>query len=173
MPLRAIKHQLTCPFEITSCSFLIGRRPILVIPRNHLEGWDRHEQAAFRFVLPLLLLFPWHFICTTRFKLMSRWTIFSDDLPRYDVATKIGILWHVTANDFLRILKRSNTLEGKLNAGKIKVLRLCKLSWNYCKDLQCVLWSDSMKSLLCRRCIIIVFMHWASIVKTDIIAQLG
>ena len=37
MPTRAIKHQLTCPFEITSGSFLIGRRRILVIPRNHLE----------------------------------------------------------------------------------------------------------------------------------------
>ena len=28
---RAIKHQLTCPFELTSGSFLIGRRRILVI----------------------------------------------------------------------------------------------------------------------------------------------
>ena len=37
MPPRAIKHQLTCPFELTSGSFLIGRRRILVIPRNHLE----------------------------------------------------------------------------------------------------------------------------------------
>ena len=36
MSLRAIKHQLTCPFELTSSSFLIGRRRILVIPRNHL-----------------------------------------------------------------------------------------------------------------------------------------
>ena len=39
MPLRAIKHQLTCPFERTSGSFLIGRRRILVIPRNHLAGF--------------------------------------------------------------------------------------------------------------------------------------
>ena len=38
MPPRAIKHQLTCPFEVTSGSFLIGRRRILVIPRNHLEA---------------------------------------------------------------------------------------------------------------------------------------
>ena len=30
------KHQLTCPLEITSGSFLIGRRRILVIPWNHL-----------------------------------------------------------------------------------------------------------------------------------------
>ena len=37
MPLKAIKSQLTCPFEITFGSFLIGRRRILVIPRNHLE----------------------------------------------------------------------------------------------------------------------------------------
>ena len=36
MPPRAIKHQLTCPFELTSGSFLIGRRRILVIPRNNL-----------------------------------------------------------------------------------------------------------------------------------------
>ena len=36
MPPRAIKHQLTCPIELTSGSFLIGRRSILVIPRNRL-----------------------------------------------------------------------------------------------------------------------------------------
>ena len=36
MPPRAIKYQLSCPFEITSGSFLIGRRSILVIPTNHL-----------------------------------------------------------------------------------------------------------------------------------------
>ena len=36
MPPRAIKHQLTCPFERTSGSFLIGRIRILVFPRNHL-----------------------------------------------------------------------------------------------------------------------------------------
>ena len=36
MPPRAIKHQLICPFELTSGSFLIGRRRILVIPGNHL-----------------------------------------------------------------------------------------------------------------------------------------
>ena len=36
MPPRAIKHQLTCPFELTSGSFMTGRRRILVIPRNHL-----------------------------------------------------------------------------------------------------------------------------------------
>ena len=40
MPPRAIKHQLTCPFELTSGSFLIGRRRILVIPRNHLVLFD-------------------------------------------------------------------------------------------------------------------------------------
>ena len=40
MPSSAIKHQLTCPFEITSGSFLIGRRRILVIPRNHLVEFD-------------------------------------------------------------------------------------------------------------------------------------
>ena len=36
MPPRAIKHQLTCPFELTSGGFLIGRRDNLVIPRNRL-----------------------------------------------------------------------------------------------------------------------------------------
>ena len=36
MPPRAIKHQLTCPIELTSGSFRIGRRGILVIPRNRL-----------------------------------------------------------------------------------------------------------------------------------------
>ena len=30
------KTSLTCPIELTSGSFLIGRRGILVIPRNHL-----------------------------------------------------------------------------------------------------------------------------------------
>ena len=38
MPPRAIKHHLTCPFEIISSSVLIGRRRILVIPRNRLVG---------------------------------------------------------------------------------------------------------------------------------------
>ena len=33
MPPRAIKHQLTCPMELASGSFLIGRRGILVISR--------------------------------------------------------------------------------------------------------------------------------------------
>ena len=32
IPPRAIKHQLTCHIELTSGSFLIGRRGILVIP---------------------------------------------------------------------------------------------------------------------------------------------
>ena len=36
MPPRVIKHQLTCPLEITYGHFPIGRRRILVIPRNHL-----------------------------------------------------------------------------------------------------------------------------------------
>ena len=36
MPPRAIKHQLTCPFELTSGSFLIGRIGNLVIPRNRM-----------------------------------------------------------------------------------------------------------------------------------------
>ena len=34
MPPRAMKHQLTCPIELTSGSFLIGRRDTLAIPRN-------------------------------------------------------------------------------------------------------------------------------------------
>ena len=37
VPPRAIKHQLTCPFELTSGSFLTGSWRILVIPRNHLD----------------------------------------------------------------------------------------------------------------------------------------
>ena len=37
VPPRAIKHQLTCPFELTSDNFLIGRIGNLVIPRNRLE----------------------------------------------------------------------------------------------------------------------------------------
>ena len=37
MPPRVIRHQLTCPFKLTFGSFLIGRRHILVISRNHLE----------------------------------------------------------------------------------------------------------------------------------------
>ena len=37
---------------------------------------------------------------------MSHWTIFSDNLPWYDVATKIDAMWHAIANDFVRILKR-------------------------------------------------------------------
>ena len=41
MPRRAIKDQLTCPLEITSGSFLIGRRRILVISRNHLVMHSR------------------------------------------------------------------------------------------------------------------------------------
>ena len=36
MPPTAIKHQLTCPFELTSGNFLIGRKRILVILRNHV-----------------------------------------------------------------------------------------------------------------------------------------
>ena len=36
MPLRAIKHQLTCSIEFTSGSSMINRNGILVISRNHL-----------------------------------------------------------------------------------------------------------------------------------------
>ena len=36
MPPRAMEHQLTCPIELTSGSFLIGGKGILVIPRNRL-----------------------------------------------------------------------------------------------------------------------------------------
>ena len=32
-----------------------------------------------------------------------------------------------------------NFLQGKLSAGKIAVLKLCKLNWNNCKDLERVL----------------------------------
>ena len=47
MPPRAIKHQLTCPIELTSGSFLIGRRGILVIPRNRLEFLARRLHTFF------------------------------------------------------------------------------------------------------------------------------
>ena len=44
MPSKAIKHQLTFPFELPSGSFLIGRIRILVIPRNHLvPSWCKCE----------------------------------------------------------------------------------------------------------------------------------
>ena len=46
MTPRALKHQLTCPFEITSGSFLIGRRHILVIPRNHLVEQTRLTSSS-------------------------------------------------------------------------------------------------------------------------------
>ena len=42
--------------------------------------------------------------------LMLHQTIFSSDLPQYDVATKIGAMLHAITNDFLCILKRGNTL---------------------------------------------------------------
>ena len=51
MPPRAIKHQLTCPFELNSDSFLIGRRHILVIPRNHLVG----ESPGFNIILSTIV----------------------------------------------------------------------------------------------------------------------
>ena len=65
MPPRAKKPQLTSPFVITSDSFLIGRRRILVIPRNHLEGllgvncarfWKRN--ASFLFCAMCEIYFP-------------------------------------------------------------------------------------------------------------------
>ena len=34
MPLGAVKHQLSCPFELTSNNSLIGMNGILVIPGN-------------------------------------------------------------------------------------------------------------------------------------------
>ena len=45
-------------------------------------------------------------------------TIFSNDLPRYDVATKIG----ATANDFLSILKRGNTLHVLIGVQKLATM---------------------------------------------------
>ena len=47
MPPTAIKHQLTCPIELTSGSFLIGRRGVLVIPRNCLA---LHNQITQLFI---------------------------------------------------------------------------------------------------------------------------
>ena len=46
MPPRAMKHQLTCPIEFTSGSLLIGRRGILVIPRNRLVSWTTFNLNA-------------------------------------------------------------------------------------------------------------------------------
>ena len=43
MPPRAIKHQLTYPIELTSGSFLIGTRGILVISRNRLVTENRQK----------------------------------------------------------------------------------------------------------------------------------
>ena len=36
MPLRVIKHKITCPLDLNFYSSLIGRNGILVIPGNHL-----------------------------------------------------------------------------------------------------------------------------------------
>ena len=59
MPQRAIKHQLTCPIELASGSFLIGRRGILVIPRNRTVNelkWEiTHETNLSRFFLYLII----------------------------------------------------------------------------------------------------------------------
>ena len=46
MPPRAMKHQLTCPIELTSGSFLFGRRGILVILRNRLEDQSNCRKKA-------------------------------------------------------------------------------------------------------------------------------
>ena len=54
---RAIKHQLTCPFELTSGSFLTGRRRILGIPRNHLVSFVRSEPSLGGFVRDLRRLY--------------------------------------------------------------------------------------------------------------------
>ena len=45
MPPRTIKHQLTCPFKLTSGSFLIGRGRTLVIPKNHLRLRDHQADV--------------------------------------------------------------------------------------------------------------------------------
>ena len=59
MPPRVIKHQLTCPIEFTSGSFLIGGRGILVIPRNHLvrqSKWNVSLSGCRGFYMPELPL---------------------------------------------------------------------------------------------------------------------
>ena len=48
---RAIKHQLTCPIELTSGSFLIGRRGILVIPRNRLVAYGFQEAINYVWII--------------------------------------------------------------------------------------------------------------------------
>ena len=52
---RAIKHQLTCPIELISGSFLIGRRGILVILRNRLE-WTFTFMLFVRGMRPFTLI---------------------------------------------------------------------------------------------------------------------
>ena len=53
VPERATKHQLTCPFQLTSGSFLIGRRRLLVILRNHsecLHSWNWIDITIWNYV---------------------------------------------------------------------------------------------------------------------------
>ena len=56
MPPRAIKHQLTCPFKLTSGSFLIGRRRILVIPRNHLGNDKKIVYSSSCYLVFILII---------------------------------------------------------------------------------------------------------------------
>ena len=46
MPVRAIKHQLACQFELTSDSSLTGRNHILVISRNHLVDKGKKRKMS-------------------------------------------------------------------------------------------------------------------------------
>ena len=63
MPPRIIKHQLTCPFELTSGSFLIGRIHILVIPRNHLLGAIIHLSGMYQvYTVYVVVLLPFSLI---------------------------------------------------------------------------------------------------------------
>ena len=57
MPPRAIKDELTGPIELSSGSFLIGRRDILVIPRNRLVcAWIFCRwSGSFTFIIGILI----------------------------------------------------------------------------------------------------------------------
>ena len=56
---RAIKHQLTCPIELTSGSFLIGKRDILVITRNRLVSLLFHWFVIIKYIWIMAMGWDW------------------------------------------------------------------------------------------------------------------
>ena len=65
----------------------------------------------------------------TSYKLMLHWTIFSDDLPRYDVATNIIVMYHVTANNWTS-LRSDIIVMYHVTANNWTSLRSDMLHWN-------------------------------------------